>query len=86
MGAIERSFGLTSRGGNAVPRSPRTRRFAHRLLAVAAVSAVAGCQPTVKIEAPSEPITINLNIKLDADVRIQLQREAREDVRKNDIF
>ncbi|RTK99838.1 MAG: YnbE family lipoprotein, partial [Proteobacteria bacterium] len=25
--------------------------------------AIIGCAPTVKIEAPSEPITINLNIK-----------------------
>ncbi len=66
-----------------MPRSPRTRRFARWLVAV---SAVAGCEPTVKIEAPSEPITINLNIKLDADVRVQIQREARDDVKKNDIF
>ncbi len=69
-----------------MPRSPRTQHFARWLLAVVAVSAVAGCEPTVKIEAPSEPITINLNIKLDADVRVQIQREARDDVKKNDIF
>ncbi len=69
-----------------MPRSPRTRRLARWLLAAVAASVIAGCEPTVKIEAPSEPITINLNIKLDADVRIQLQREAREDVKKNDIF
>jgi len=60
--------------------------LARWLLAAVAASVIAGCEPTVKIEAPSEPITINLNIKLDADVRIQLQREAREDVKKNDIF
>ena len=47
----------------------------------------AGCQPTVKVEAPEEPITINLNIKLDADVRVRLEEEAKEDIEANpDIF
>lgn len=46
-----------------------------------------GCQPTIRVEAPKEPITINLNIKLDADVRVRLEEQAREDIEKNpDIF
>ncbi len=54
---------------------------------IIAVALVAGaCQPTIKIEAPREPITINLNIKLDADVRVRLEKEAREDVKTNSIF
>ena len=45
------------------------------------------CQPTVKVEAPKEPITINLNIKLDADVRVRLEEQAKEDIERNpDIF
>ncbi len=49
--------------------------------------ALAACQPTVKVEAPKEPITINLNIKLDAEVRIKLERQAEEDISANpDIF
>jgi len=55
---------------------------------VLAVSlAVAACQPTVKVEPPKEPITINLNIKLDADVRVRLEQEAKEDIATNpEIF
>ncbi len=46
-----------------------------------------GCSPTIKVEAPSEPITINLNIKLDAEVRVTLEQDARQDIKKNpDIF
>ena len=45
-----------------------------------------GCQPTVKIEAPKEPITINLNIKLDADVRLRVEEKAKQDVKTNPIF
>ncbi len=45
------------------------------------------CAPTVKVEAPKEPITINLNIKLDAEVRIKLEQQAEEDIGANpDIF
>ena len=45
------------------------------------------CSPTVKVQAPQEPITINLNIKLDADVRVKLEEQAAKDVAKNpDIF
>jgi hypothetical protein len=48
---------------------------------------VAACQPTVKVEPPAEPITINLNIKLDAEVRVKLEEQAKEDISKNpDIF
>ena len=35
--------------------------------------ALVACQPKVQVEAPKEPITINLNIKLDADVRVRLE-------------
>ena len=45
------------------------------------------CQPTVKVEAPPEPITINLNIKLDAEVRLKIEEQAKEDIQANpDIF
>ena len=55
------------------------------LLIIAA--AAAACQPTVKVEAPKEPITINLNVKLDADVRVKLEEQAEKDIDDNpDIF
>ncbi len=49
-------------------------------------SALSACSPTVKVEAPKEPITINLNIKLDADVRIKLEQQAKDDVATKPIF
>ncbi|NQW11574.1 MAG: YnbE family lipoprotein [Alphaproteobacteria bacterium] len=33
------------------------------------------CSPRVAIEAPSEPITINLNIKIEQEVRIRVERD-----------
>ena len=65
-----------------------TRQVAIPLTAVVlAGGLLAACQPTVKVEAPPEPITINLNIKLDAEVRLKIEEQAQEDIEANpDIF
>ncbi len=44
---------------------------------------IIACAPTVKVESPKEPITINLNIKLDADIRVKLEEEAKKDIAAN---
>jgi hypothetical protein len=56
------------------------------LIVAALVPALLGCTPTVKVEAPAEPITINLNIKLDADVRLRVEEKAKQDVAGKPIF
>ena len=63
----------------------RRSRCAAVLLAVSG-PALVGCTPTVQVKAPEEPITINLNIKLDADVRVRLEEKARQDVETKSIF
>jgi hypothetical protein len=55
------------------------------LLLMAAALAVA-CTPKVELAAPKEPITINLNIKLDADVRLRVEEKAKQDVKSKPIF
>ena len=62
--------------------TPRKRHARALSLAVLAPWLVA-CEPTVRLEAPREPITINLNIKLDADVRVRLEESARQDIQRN---
>ncbi len=57
------------------------------LMVALATALTVACTPTVKVEAPREPITINLNIKLDADVRLKLEKDAETDIKKNpEIF
>ncbi len=58
------------------------------LLALSALAAgLAACQPTVRVEAPREPIRIDLNVTLDAEVRVKLEQQAEEDIKQNpDIF
>jgi hypothetical protein len=48
---------------------------------------IAACEPTVRVEAPKEPITINLNVKIDAEVRVKLEEQAQEDIKNApDLF
>lgn len=41
------------------------------------------CTPRVEVATPEKPITINLNIKLDANVRVQLEEAADKDIKAN---
>ena len=36
---------------------------------------LAACQPTVKVETPDKPIEINLNVKIEHEVRVKVDRE-----------
>ena len=36
---------------------------------------IAACNPTVEVKAPEEPITINMNIKIEHEVRIKVDKE-----------
>lgn len=48
--------------------------------------ALVGCV-TAKIEAPDKPIEINLNVKIDQEVRIKLDKEVADLIANNpDIF
>jgi hypothetical protein len=39
------------------------------------VVTVTGCTPTVRMAAPEEPITINLNVRIEHEVRVRVERE-----------
>lgn len=34
-----------------------------------------GCTPTVRVEPPKEPIEINLNVKIQHEIRIKVDKE-----------
>ncbi|HYH23539.1 MAG TPA: YnbE family lipoprotein [Azospirillum sp.] len=52
-----------------------TTRLCRALAAGSLLAAVAACAPTVKIEAPDKPIEINLNIRIEQEVRVKLDRD-----------
>ncbi len=36
---------------------------------------IAACTPRVELAVPDEPITINLNVKIDHEIRIKIDKE-----------
>ena len=53
---------------------------------VLALSAGAG-SPTVKIEPPDKPIVINMNIKIEHEVRVRVEKDVEKTISSNsDIF
>ena len=35
----------------------------------------AACTPTIKVEAPDKPIEINLNVKIEQEVRVRVEKD-----------
>ncbi len=64
----------------------RRRSIARAAGVLAAAAFVAASLTSSSVEPPKEPITINLNIKLDADVRLRVEEQAKQDVAKEPIF
>ena len=57
------------------------------LLALIGLSLLASCQPRVKIEAPEKPIVINLNIKIEHEIRLKVEKDVEELLKKDkDLF
>lgn len=51
------------------------------ILVVAAL--LTNCSPSVKVEPPDKPITINLNVKIEHEIRVKVDKEL-EDVFSED--
>lgn len=60
----------------------RTLTFGSSLVLLATL--LAACQPTVRVEAPDKPIEINLNVKIEHEVRVKVDRELESTVFSKD--
>jgi len=48
---------------------------------------LAACTPTVQVQAPDKPIEINLNVKIEQHVKVSIERDVSQSIKKNkDIF
>ena len=45
------------------------------LFAVLWIVGLAACAPKVQLEAPKEPITINLNVKIEHEIRVKVDQD-----------
>ena len=46
-------------------------------------SILAGCTPRVEVATPDRPITINLNVKIDHEIRVKVDKELDQVLSKN---
>lgn len=52
------------------------RRFASTAgLGLVLLLPLMACTPRVALEAPKEPITINLNVKIDHEIRLRVEKD-----------
>jgi hypothetical protein len=43
---------------------------------------LSACSPTVQIAAPEKPITINLNVKIEHEIRVKVEKELENVISK----
>ncbi len=73
-------------GRHGTPGTPTKARAVVPAVALVLL-ALGACQPTVRVQAPDKPIVINLNVKIEQDVRVRLEKGVEEALDKNpDIF
>ncbi|KAF1068112.1 MAG: hypothetical protein GAK45_01466 [Pseudomonas citronellolis] len=49
-------------------------RLCAPIIALALASVLVGCTPTVQLAAPKEPININLNVKIEHEIYIKVDK------------
>jgi hypothetical protein len=47
-------------------------------LSIIVALSVSACTPTVQVAMPSEPITINLNVRIEHEIRVKVERELED--------
>lgn len=62
----------TMRGGR---RRGTPRTMWGTAAGIAAALGAAACQPRVVVEAPKDPIVINMNIKIEHEIRVKVDKD-----------
>ncbi|MCX8649916.1 YnbE family lipoprotein [Gilliamella sp. B2776] len=58
-----------------------------RIIAILVLGSVLmGCSPTVKVQTPSEPININLNVKIDHEINIKMDKALDNIINKSGLY
>ena len=62
----------------------RASRYPKLIFVVGVVLYLSSCAPTVKVEPPDEPIEINLNVKIDHEIRVKVEKDIDELLSENE--
>jgi hypothetical protein len=63
------------------PMTDRSRPFCVGLCLAGVLAAA--CSPVIRVEAPDKPIEINLNVRVDQEVKVKVDRDLEKVVGKN---
>lgn len=61
-------------------------RWQQALVAPALALTMAACTPTVQMAAPKEPITVNLNVKIEHEIYVKVDRDVEEIFSEKGLF
>lgn len=64
-----------TRHGSHTTILPECRLTLSGLAAAITLCGVVACTPTVRVEAPTKPITINLNVRIEHEIRVRVDRD-----------
>ena len=69
---LEKAPAISEKNPHSTARTPM-RTLLYYL--VISLFFVAGCTPTVKVAPPEKPITINLNVKIQHEIRVKVEKD-----------
>ena len=72
-----------TRSADPAPRREPPARLRRLALGVLA-AALPACTPTVGVKAPEEPIVINMNIKIEHEIRVKVEKDLEEAFEENE--
>jgi len=53
-------------------------RVCFTLLAALWIASLAACAPKIQVETPKEPITINLNVKIEHEIKVKVDEDLED--------
>ncbi|QZY38834.1 YnbE family lipoprotein [Enterobacter cancerogenus] len=57
------------------------------VLTVAVAVLLSGCTPRIEVTAPKEPITINMNVKIEHEIHIKVDKDVETLLKtRSDLF
>ena len=62
-------------------------KFTIAVLGLMATGLLSGCVPRIEVPAPKEPITINMNVKIEHEIRIKADKDVEDLLKsRSDLF
>ncbi|HDG1691548.1 TPA: YnbE family lipoprotein [Kluyvera georgiana] len=62
-------------------------RLSIAILGIATMTLLSGCVPRIEVAAPKEPITINMNVKIEHEIRIKADKDVEDLLKsRSDLF